>query len=110
MKKALVAFFALIFVTMVMAQAAGHWVRPVVHVSGVKGSAEVDVSVSWSGEFGASGHELRTIHGNGSVKFSDIAADTTRITFSAQVAGCGACRVSKRFNNEVPRSVNLEIP
>ena len=110
MKKMLIAFLTVLLVTVVAAQAAGHWVKPVVHISGVKGSAEVDVSANWSGEFGASGHESRTIHGNGSVKFSDIASDMTRVTFSAQVVGCIACRASKRFTNEVPRSVTLEIP
>jgi len=109
-KKVLATFLTLTLVTVVAAQAAGHWVKPVVHISGVKGSAEVDVSVAWSGEFGASGHESRTIHGNGSVKFSDIASDMTKVTFSAQVAGCAACRASKRFSNEVPRSVTLQIP
>ena len=110
MNKALAAFLTLSLLTVVTAQAAGHWVKPVVHISGVKGSAEVDVSASWSGEFGARGHETRTIHGNGSVKFSDIASDMTQVTFSAQVVGCSACRAGKRFTNEVPRTVNLQIP
>jgi len=110
MKKAFFAFLALAFVTVFVAQAAGHWVRPVVSVSGVKSGAEVDVWVQFSGPDGASGHESHTIHGNGSVKFYDIATTMTRVVFGARVHGCSACRASKTFTNEVPRSVSLVIP
>lgn len=110
MKKVLFAFLALTIVTVFTAQAAGHWVKPTVTVSGVKGSAEVDVSVDYSGnETGGRGHESRMIRGNGTVKFYDIASDMTRVVFTARVQGCGRCVASKRFNH-VPSSVTLEIP
>ena len=110
MKKAFFAFLALSFLTVIGAQAAGGWVRPTVSVSGVTSGAEVDVWVSYSGPDGASGRESHTIRGNGSVKFYDISTAMTRVVFGAQVHGCSACRATKTFTNEVPRSVSLLIP
>ncbi|HEV2260900.1 MAG TPA: hypothetical protein VGR69_01255 [Candidatus Rubrimentiphilum sp.] len=111
MKHVFFIFLAFLSVVPSYGNAAGKEIHTRVNVSGVSGRPAVFVEVSYreiDGYLEAQGHEVKTIHGNGSVTFT-IPSKMNAITVEARVEGCGRCRVSKRFNS-VPTAVGLHIP
>jgi hypothetical protein len=107
MNKAIFVFLAIMLIATLRVEAAGD-VKTRVNVSGVKGSAGVDVQVEYRAEDGASGNELRFIRGNGSVTFR-IPAHMTNVLVEARLEDCRSRRAFKRFSSP-PASVDLRIP